>query len=168
MHFPAPKQSWGQTERDTNYQRNWWICCLAVWFPIQLDARPFAEQQKTHQGSQQSLQWVDQLYLQTKQQYFFFTLLLTKFGILLRSLWVNLVVCASSSIPKDIKFLTYSSFKSLTTNVEPGSIASCPNTKLTILSYTCARLPFISMSWQLSSLSILIHWFQRYLLHFAW
>ena len=68
-----------------------------------------------------------------KTAVFLFTVLLTKFGIILRSLWVNLVVCASSSIPKDVKFLTYSSFKSLTTNVEPGSVASCPNTKLTIL-----------------------------------
>ena len=96
-----------------------------------------------------------------------FTVLLTKFGILLRSRWANLAVYAFSSIPKDFKFSIYSSFKSLTTN-EPGSITSCSNAKLAILSYARACLHFISMSWLLFSLSILMHLFQRDLLHFAW
>ena len=96
-----------------------------------------------------------------------FTVLLTKLGILLRSCWVNLVVCAFSYLPKDFRFSIYSSFKSLTTNVEPGSIPSCSNTKLIILSYTCTRLHFYPALWLMFSLSVLMHRFQIYLSHFS-
>ena len=101
-----------------------------------------------------------------KATVFLFTVLLTKLGILLRSCWVNLVVCAFSYLPKDFRFSIHSSFKSLTTNVEPGSIPSCSNTKLIILSYACTRLHFYSALWLMFSLSVLMHRFQIYLSHF--